>query len=89
VVATELDGVDFGILRAIQEDARNNTNREVADRVGVSATTVRKRLASMEGTGVRRGYAPTVDDGLAGFPLRVLYVCTPKISEREELVDVP
>jgi hypothetical protein len=40
----------------------------------------------MEESDVIRGYAPTLDYELAGFPFRVLFVCTAGISEREGLV---
>lgn len=85
-MSSDLDDVDFGILYSLQEDARRNTNADVAERVGVSATTVRKRIRRMEEAGVIQGYAPTIDYELAGFPLRVLFVCTAPISERERLV---
>ncbi|MCO8244599.1 MULTISPECIES: AsnC family transcriptional regulator [unclassified Haladaptatus] len=80
-----LDDVDRGILHLLQEDARNMTTTEIGDAVGVSASTVGNRLQRLEEAGVIRGYHPQIDYHEAGFPLRVLFICTAPIPEREEL----
>ncbi len=80
-----LDDVDRGILHLLQEDARNMTTTEIGDAVGVSASTVGNRLQRLEESGVIRGYHPQIDYHDAGFPLRVLFICTASIPEREEL----
>ena len=82
-----LDEVDHAILTALQEDARHNTNAAISDRIGVSPSTVSKRLAGLESAGVITGYTPTLDYERAGFPLEVLFLCTAPIPERERLVE--
>ncbi|WP_227356864.1 Lrp/AsnC family transcriptional regulator [Haladaptatus salinisoli] len=47
-----------GILRILREDARQTTAQEIADTVGVSASTVRNRIDQLEAEGIVRGYHP-------------------------------
>lgn len=81
-----LDEVDRAILRALQEDARNNTNVAISDRVNVSASTVGKRIAALEQQGVIKGYRPEINYEKAGYPLHVLFICTAPITDREALI---
>lgn len=81
-----LDEVDRAILFQLQQDARHNTNAEIADRIGVSPSTVGKRISQLEENGVIKGYQPKIDYEQAGFPLHVLFICTAPITDRESLV---
>lgn len=80
-----LDDVDRGVLHLLQVDARNTTAEEMAERVGVSASTVRNRISKLEEGGVIRGYRPVLDYERANFPLRVLFICTVRARERAEM----
>lgn len=80
-----LDEVDMGILLALQRDARNTTNVEIAKEVDVSASTVRNRIEQMESAGVIEGYYPKINYGRANFPLRVLFICEAPLQQRAEL----
>ncbi len=80
-----LDDVDRGILYLLQEDARNTTTTEIGDAVGVSASTVGNRLQRLEEMDIVEGFHPQIDYHNAGFPLRVLFICTAPIPDREEL----
>ena len=82
-----LDEIDRAILHALQEDARQNTNAAISERVSVSASTVGKRISRMEDEGVINGYHPTIDYEEAGFPIQVLFICTAAIAEREALIE--
>ncbi len=82
-----LDETDQAILRVLQEDARSNTNTDISDRVGVSASTVGKRVQDLEARGVIQGYYPQVDYESVGLPFTVLFVCTTSITEREALIE--
>jgi DNA-binding Lrp family transcriptional regulator len=42
----EIDDVDRAILYALQEDARNMSSGDIAERTGTSDSTVRKRIQS-------------------------------------------
>jgi Lrp/AsnC family transcriptional regulator, leucine-responsive regulatory protein len=81
----ELDDVDRGVLHLLQTDARNTTAEEMAERVGVSASTVRNRIEKLENAGVIRGYRPILDYERANLPLRVLFICTVRARERAEM----
>lgn len=82
-----LDGVDRGILFLLQRDARNTTAQEIAEQVGVSASTVRNRIAELESGGVIEGYFPAINYEAANFPLRVMFVVSASPSERGKFVD--
>ena len=80
------DDIDEAILYALQEDARNVSSGEIADRTGTSGSTVRKRIQRRESEGVIKGYSAEVDYQRSGYPLRMLLFCTASIPERGEIV---
>ncbi|MWV64818.1 winged helix-turn-helix transcriptional regulator [Halorubrum sp. JWXQ-INN 858] len=82
-----LDEVDRAIIYELQANARHNTNAAISDRVGVSASTVGKRISRLEARGVINGYFPEIDYEEAGFPLHVLFICTAPIADRAALID--
>ena len=79
---TDIDEVDQAILHALQEDARNPSSADIAERTGTSDSTVRKRIQRLEADGVIKGYSADVDYQQSGYPLRMLLYCTASISER-------
>ena len=81
-----IDDVDRAILYALQEDARNMSSGDIAERTGTSDSTVRKRIRRLESDGVVRGYTAEVDYQRAGYPLRMLLFCTAPIPERGEFI---
>lgn len=83
----ELDNVDRGILHELQLNARNRTAQEIADKVDVSASTVRNRISELEANGVIEGYHPKIDYEKANLPLQVLFVCSAPPMERAEMVE--
>jgi Lrp/AsnC family leucine-responsive transcriptional regulator len=82
----EIDDVDRAILYALQEDARNMSSGDIAERTGTSDSTVRKRIRRLESDGVIKGYSASVDYGKSGYPLRMLLYCTASIPERGDLI---
>ncbi|MFB6107594.1 MAG: Lrp/AsnC family transcriptional regulator [Haloplanus sp.] len=82
-----MDDLDRRILHHLQQDARNNTNTEISERVGVAPSTVGNRIRALEADGVIRGYKPVIDYERAGFPLRVLFMCSAPIPDRRALVE--
>lgn len=82
-----MDEVDREILTALQENPRDCTNAAIGDRTGVSPSTVSKRITKLEEQGVIDGYHSTIDYELAGYPVRVLLICSTPITERESLVE--
>nr|WP_264475398.1 Lrp/AsnC family transcriptional regulator [Halorubellus salinus] len=82
-----LDDLDRHILFALQQDARESSSNQIAERMGVSPSTVRKRIDRLEREGVIDSYRADVDYAKAGFDLQIQIVCTAPIPEREELTD--
>lgn len=82
----QLDSVDRQILYLLQEDARNNSNADISDRVGVSPSTIGNRIQQLEANGIIRGYQPNIDYDKADLPLRILFICTTSITERADLI---
>ncbi|WP_226482424.1 Lrp/AsnC family transcriptional regulator [Natrinema amylolyticum] len=83
----ELDAVDREILYALQEEARNLSSSEIADRTDASSSTVRKRIQRLESEGVIKGYSANIDYTKSGYPIRMLLFCTAPIPERGAYID--
>ena len=83
----DLDAVDREILYALQEEARNLSSSEIAERTEASSSTVRKRIQRLESEGVIKGYSANIDYTKSGYPIRMLLFCTAPIPERGEYVD--
>ena len=80
------DDVDEAILYALQEDARNISSGDIAERTGTSSSTVRKRIQRLESEGVIKGYSAAVDYQQSGYPLRMLLFCTASIPDRGDQI---
>ncbi|MEM7727726.1 MAG: Lrp/AsnC family transcriptional regulator [Pseudomonadota bacterium] len=65
-----MDRIDRKIVRTLQRDGRLS-NRELAERVGLSPSPCLRRLKRLEATGVIRGYHAEVDPDLYGLPITV------------------
>jgi len=81
-----IDDVDKAILYALQEDARNMSSGDIAERTGTSDSTVRKRIQRLESEGVIKGHSADVNYQKSGYPLRMLLFCTASIPERGGLI---
>jgi len=81
-----IDDVDEAILHALQDDARNISSGDIAERTGTSGSTVRKRIQRLEGDEVIKGYSAEIDYQKSGYPLRMLLFCTAPIPERGEQI---
>ncbi|MFG6463793.1 Lrp/AsnC family transcriptional regulator [Roseateles sp. DXS20W] len=68
---TELDRASLQILEALQADARLST-QALAERVGLSATPVWRRVKELEDRGVIRGQVALVDREKVGLSILVL-----------------
>lgn len=88
-----LDEIDKGIIYLLQQDARNLSAPDMAERLPVSPGTVRNRLSALEERGVIDGYVPRINYEAAGYPLSIVYSCEAPITDREDLArqaaDVP
>jgi DNA-binding Lrp family transcriptional regulator len=82
----DIDDVDRAILHALQEDARNLSSGDIAERSGTSDSTVRKRIKRLEEHGVIKGYHAAIDYQESGFPFKMLLFCTAPIPKRGEKI---
>lgn len=85
--STVLDEVERRILYHLQRDARNTTNAEISDRVGVSATTVGQRIGDLEERGIIKTHHTMVDYERSGFPHRILLFCSVDPNDRRRIAD--
>lgn len=83
----ELDSVDKHILYYLQQDARSTSSTDIAEKLGLSASTVRTRLNKLEESGIIRGYHIDIDYDLAGYPLYTKIICTVPVPERDVLAN--
>lgn len=67
----EIDAVDQRILGVLQDDARI-TNRDLADRVGLSASACLARVRGLRERGIITGFAAELDLARLGRPLQAL-----------------
>ena len=81
-----IDDVDEAILHALQDDARNISSGDIAERTGTSGSTVRKRIQRLESDEGIKGYSAEIDYQKSGYPLRMLLFCTAPIPERGEQI---
>lgn len=79
-----MDETDKSILRCLYEDARMPL-RQIAERLGISVSTVSVRLRALEEEQVIKGYVPILDPAKLGYDL--LTIIGVRISEGK-LVDV-
>ncbi len=70
VVVSTMDEIDREILRELQKDGRMPVV-QLADRVGLSVTPCKRRLARLEDSGLISGYAAQIDRKVAGFGITV------------------
>jgi len=77
----DLDDVDRSILYLLQRNARGTTAEAMADKVGVSASTIRNRIDQLEDDGVIKGYHPEIDYEAANLPLQVAFVISAPPTE--------
>ncbi len=70
VVSTDLDAIDWKILRELQNDGRI-TNVELARRVGISAPPSLRRVRALEEAGYIKGYRALLDEKLLGYEVTV------------------
>ena len=67
----DLDEIDFGIVRQLQNNARL-TNKELAARIGLAPSTTLVRTRQLERAGVLRGYRAEVNPRSLGIGLQAL-----------------
>ena len=80
----DLDDVDRSILYMLQQNARGATAEAMADKVGVSASTIRNRIDQLEDDGIIKGYHPEIDYEAANLPLQITFVISAPPTELQD-----
>ncbi|MHA3683863.1 Lrp/AsnC family transcriptional regulator [Leucobacter sp. HY1910] len=83
----ELDDVDRKILAELQANGRI-TNAELAERVGVAASTCIARVRSLVSRRVITGFTATVDPRMIGLDLQVLISVTVRSGARQLITEM-
>lgn len=84
-MSVQIDAIDEQILYFLSQEARHTSAPDIAERVDVSAPTVRNRIRRLEEEGVIRGYHANIDYQTVGGRLTNYYVCSTGTRDREEM----
>ncbi|ASR03681.1 Lrp/AsnC family transcriptional regulator [Gordonia rubripertincta] len=80
----ELDATDRELLKLLQSDARM-PNSELAQRVGIAASTCHGRMRRLVELGVIRGFFADVDPAAVGRPLRAMVAVSLQSDARGQI----
>ena len=78
----ELDAVDRALLLELQNDARQ-TNKALADKVGVAPSTCLERVRELRARGVITGFTATVDPAAVGRPMEAIMSIQQASAQRQ------
>lgn len=91
----DLDRIDFGILRLLQNDARLSV-KEIAAQVGLAASSTHERIQRLRDSGVIRGSHVDVNPKALGVGLEALFMIGLEKHKRgtvdklmDDIVNVP
>lgn len=84
-MALQIDTTDKRILYYLSQEARHTSAPDIAEKVDVSAPTVRNRIRRLEEEGVIRGYHADIDYEKVGGRLTNHYVCSTGNRDRQEM----
>ena len=84
---SSLDELNVRLLTELTADPRLRTS-ELARRLGVSAPTVRERVARLEESGVIRGYRLDVDPAALGLPVTAWVRVRPGPGQIPKIVEL-
>lgn len=82
-----LNNLDRRILHLLQIDARGASDTDIAEETDVTGTTVHNRIKQLEEEGIILGYNPEINYEQAGYPMRVLFICSTDLSRRSEMAE--
>ncbi|WP_336662880.1 Lrp/AsnC family transcriptional regulator [Leucobacter sp. USHLN154] len=85
--SADLDDVDRKIVEELQANGRI-TNAELADRVGVAASTCIARVRSLVGRKIITGFTASVDPRAIGLDLEVLVSVTVRSGARQRITEL-
>ena len=73
IITTELDSIDFEILRLLQNNARLSM-KEIAAQVGLAPSSAHARITQLRSSGVLRGAHADVEPKALGIGLQALFM---------------
>lgn len=79
---SELDSIDRALLVELQKDARQ-TNKALADKVGVAPSTCLERVRELRTRGVVTGFRADVDPAAVGRPMEAILSIQQRTSQRQ------
>jgi DNA-binding Lrp family transcriptional regulator len=79
---SELDSVDRALLEELQNDARQ-TNKALAEKVGVAPSTCLERVRELRARGVITGFAARVEPAAVGRPMEAILSLQQGSSQRQ------
>lgn len=78
----ELDAVDRALLLELQNDARQ-TNKALADKVGIAPSTCLERVRELRARGVITGFTARVDPAAVGRPMEAIMSIQQASAQRQ------
>lgn len=85
-IEIKIDEIDRMILMLLEDNAKLS-NKEVADKVGLTVTPTYERIRRLERSGVIRGYRAVLNSKLMGKDLHVHCHITLKNHETDSILD--
>ncbi|ELY43815.1 Lrp/AsnC family transcriptional regulator [Natronorubrum sulfidifaciens] len=85
MVDDPLNNLDRRILHLLQIDARGASDTDIANETDVTGTTIHNRIKQLEEQEVILGYNPEINYEAAGYPMRVLFICSTELSRRSDM----
>jgi DNA-binding Lrp family transcriptional regulator len=81
VPSDELDSIDRALISELQKDARQ-TNKALAEKVGVAPSTCIERVRELRARGVITGFRAEVDPTRVGRPMEAILSLQQRASQR-------
>lgn len=84
-MSLQIDTVDEQILYYLAQEARHTSAPDIAEKVNVSAPTIRNRIRRLEEAGVIQGYHANIDYQQVDGRLTNHYICSTGNRDRQEM----
>jgi DNA-binding Lrp family transcriptional regulator len=83
----ELDSIDRALIRELRNDARQ-TNKALAERVGIAPSTCLERVRELRARGVIRAFRAEVDPVAVGRPMEAILSLQQRASQRGHIESI-
>ena len=87
MASVELDSVDKALIRELQNDARQ-TNKALAEKVGVAPSTCLERVRDLRTRGVIQAFRAEVDPVAVGRPMEAILSLQQRASQRGHIESI-